>query len=57
MKIHDMFHLSLLKLCDRAHKGDILPLPPINIEDENKYKVVEILNSRSHYGKLQYFIK
>ena len=57
MKIHNMFHVSLLEPCDGAHKSNVPPPPPVNIESEDKYKVEEILNSKSHYGKLQYFIK
>ena len=57
MKIHDVFHVSLLEPCDRAHKGNILLPLPINVESKNKYEVEEIFNSRSHYGKLQYFVK
>ena len=57
IKIHDVFHVSLLELYDKAHKGNV-PLPPaINIEGKNIYEVEVILNSRSHYGKLQYFVK
>ena len=57
MKIHDVFHVSLLELCDWAHKGNVLLLLPINVEGKDKYKVEKILDSRSHYGKLQYFVK
>ena len=57
MKIYNMFHISLLEPCDRAHEGDVPLPPPINIENKDKYEVKEILDSRSHYGKLQYFVK
>ena len=52
-----MFYVSLLELCDGAHKGNI-PFPlPINVEGKDKYKVKKIFDSRSYYGKLQYFVK
>ena len=57
MKIHNIFYVSFLELCDGAHKGDILPPLPINVEGEDKYEVKKILNSRSYYSKLQYFVK
>ena len=57
MKIHNVFYVSLLKLYDRVHKSNIPPLLPINIEGKNKYKVKEILDSRSYYGRLSYFVK
>lgn len=57
MKIYNVFHVLLLKLCDRTHKGNV-PLPSsINVESEDKYKIKEILISKSHYSKLQYFVK
>ena len=57
MKIHNVFHVSLLEPCDGAHEGNVPPPPPINVEGEDEYEVEEILDSRSHYGKLQYFVK
>ena len=57
MKIHDVFHVLLLELCDQAYKSNVPPLLPINVESKDEYEVKEIFNSRSHYGKLQYFVK
>ena len=57
MKIHDMFYMLFLELCDRAHEGNVLPPPPINVESKDKYKVKEIFNSKNYYDKLQYFVK
>ena len=57
MKIHDIFLVSLLESCDVAHKSNVPPPLLINVESEDKYEVEEIFNSRSHYGKLQYFVK
>ena len=39
MKIHDIFHVLLLKLCDKIHKSNVLSPQPINIESKNKYKI------------------
>ena len=30
---------------------------PIDVEEEKKYEIEEILDSRIHYGKLQYLVK
>ena len=57
MKIHDVFHVSLLELCDKAHKSNVPLPPPINVEGKDEYEVEKIFNSRSYYGKLQYFVK
>ena len=55
MKIHNIFYISLLKPCDT--KGKTPLLFPIDMEGEEEYEVKKILNSRIHYGKLQYLVK
>ena len=57
-KIHNAFHVLLLKPCD-PEKDDkrFFLSPPIKIDGKEEFKVKEILDSRSHYGKLQYLIK
>ena len=57
MKIHDIFYVSLLELYDEAYVGGIPPSLPISVEGKNKYEVEKIFDSRSHYSKLQYFVK
>jgi hypothetical protein len=58
-KLHPVFHSSLL----RWHRDDPLPgqindpPPPIMIDDQDEYEVEEILDSRAHYGRLQYKAK
>ena len=56
IKIHNVFYVSLLKLCDQS-KSSILPLPPIIVDSEKEFEVEKVLDSRTHYGKLQYLIK
>jgi hypothetical protein len=58
MKIHPMFHVSLL---ESYHVSTIIrrtqePPPPIVVDDEQKYEVEEILNSRRSYRQLQYLV-
>ena len=60
MKIHPVFHISLLEPCN----SDPLPgqvqaknPPPIIVDKNNKWEIKEILNSRMHYQSPQYFIK
>lgn len=55
MKIHNLFHISLLKPCNMRDK--ILSSSPINIKEEKKYKVKKTLNNYIYYSKLQYFVK
>ncbi len=58
MKIHRMFHVSLLEpyhvstILGRTHE----PPPPIVVDDEQKYEVEKILNSRISHRQLQYLI-
>jgi hypothetical protein len=58
MKIHDTFHISLLrKAAIDPLTGQIQsPPPPIVIDEdeEEEYEMDDILDSRYHYGKLQY---
>ncbi len=58
MKIHPMFHVSLL---EPYHVSTILgkthePPPPIVVDDDKKYEVEEILNSRISHRQLQYLV-
>lgn len=57
MKIHDIFHILLLKLYNWAYKSNVSPPPFINVESKNEYKIKKIFHSKNHYGKLQYFVK
>ena len=56
IKIHSVFHSSLLRL----YREDLLPnqrlppAPPVEIKGEQEWEVKEILDSRWHYGRLQY---
>jgi hypothetical protein len=56
MKIHDTFHTSLLRfavtnsLIEQIQSSS----SSIVINEEEKYKINDILNSRYHYDKLQY---
>jgi hypothetical protein len=56
MKIHDTFHTSLLRMAatDPLTGQTQPPPPPITIDEEEEYEVDDILDSRYHYGKLQY---
>ena len=57
-KIHPVFHVSLLE----PYKENTIPgrkqppPPPITINDNLEYVVHQILDSRIHRGKLQYYV-
>ena len=58
MKIHNVFHVSLLEPCDLPRDGTAPPPPPpIEVDGEEEYKVEEILDSKTYRGKLQYLMK
>jgi hypothetical protein len=54
-KIHNVFHVFLLKFCkDLAEKKQT---SFIYVNDEKQWKIKQILNSRKYRKKLQYYIK
>ena len=57
MKIHNVFHVSLLEVCNKSKEGSVPPPPPIEVDGEEEFEVEEILDSRIRYRKLQYLIK
>jgi hypothetical protein len=56
MKIHDTFHISLLRLAATDLLTEQIQFSsfPIVMNDEEEYEVHDILDSRYHYDKLQY---
>jgi len=58
MKIHPVFHISLLEpFKDDNIVGRIQPPPPpVQIDGSDEYLVCEILDSRLHRNKLEYFV-
>jgi len=59
MRIHNTFQISLLELYhdDKFPSQRAQPPPPIIIKGEPEYEVEQIIDSRPHYGKLQYRAK
>ena len=59
MKIHNVFYPNLLRkastdpLTNQVNK----PPPPVIINNEEEWEVEDILNARSYWGKLQYWVK
>jgi hypothetical protein len=54
-KIHNVFHVFLLESCkDLAEKKQT---SLIYVNDEEQWKIKQILNSRKYRKKLQYYIK
>jgi predicted metal-dependent hydrolase len=56
MKIHDTFHISLLRktAIDSLIEQIQSSASSIMIDEEEKYEIDDILDSRYHYDKLQY---
>jgi len=59
MRINNTFHISLLELYhdDNLSSQRAQPPPPIIVEGEPEYELEQIIDSRLHYGKLQYRAK
>jgi len=59
IRIHNTFHISLLELYhdDKFSSQRPQPPPPIIVEGESEYELEQIIDSRLHYGKLQYRAK
>jgi len=58
MRIHPVFHVSLLEPHQRNPFPDRTqpPPPPIELEDDVEWEVEEILDSRIRRGKIQYLV-
>ncbi len=59
MKIHDTFHISLLRFAATDFLTEQIQSSSFSIiikDEEKKYEINDILNSRYHYEKLQYRI-
>ena len=59
MKVHPVFHVSLLELYHLSTIPDRTrpPPPPIVIESESEYEVEEILDSKYCHKRLFYLVK
>ena len=59
MKIHNVLHLNFLwkTSIDPLTNQINEPPPPVIINNKEKLKVENILDTRSHQGKLQYRVK
>jgi len=58
MKIHRIFHVSLLKpykTVDIQGRRQ-MPLPPIEVDNNEEFEVEEILDSRRRRNKLEYLV-
>ena len=59
MKIHNVFYPNLLR---KASTDPLIgqvnePAPPVIIDNKEEWEVKNILNVRSHQGKIQYRVK
>lgn len=55
--IHNVFHVSLLEPYRTTEGQAPSPPPLIEVEGEKHAEVEEILDSKMHYGTLQYLVK
>jgi hypothetical protein len=58
MRIHPVFHVSLLNRyrANTIEGREQPPPPPVEVDGEMEWEVKEVLDSRIHRGKLQYYV-
>ena len=59
MKIHPVFHVSLLEpVSQHPHVDQVpAPSPPVEVEGEEEWEVEDIIDSRFFRRRLQYLVK
>jgi transposase InsO family protein len=57
LRIHPVFHVSLLEPCVKRKGSAELQPQPLEIDGEEEWEVETILDSRKRYGTLQYLVK
>ena len=59
MRIHDVFHVSLLRATkpDEFGREPLRPEPVVTPDQEEEYEVAQIINSRKHRGRIQYLVR
>ena len=59
MKFHYVFHVRLLKpaASDPFPGQIILPAPPVEVDREEEWEVIDVLDSHLYRRRLEYLIK
>ena len=58
MKVHDVFHVSLLeKVSPDNFNRQPIALPPVVIDSQEEYEVEKILNSKLVRNKIKYLVR
>jgi transposase InsO family protein len=57
MRVHPVFHVSLLESARRRNEPDTIPPPPVIVDGVEEFEVDEILDSRIEHGQLRYLVR
>ena len=59
VRLHPVFHVSLLEhAASDPFPGQVSPPPPaVLVDGEEEWEVESVLDSRTHYRRLQYLVK
>ena len=57
LKIHSVFHISLLEPANKTQEDVGKPLPPLEVDGKEEYYVKDVLDSKYWWAKLYYLVK
>ena len=56
-EVYKVFHVSFFELYRTPPEQEEAKPPPTEVDGKEHWEIKEILDSRTHYGKLQYLVR